>query len=236
MIMPGGARGAVVVVAAGALLAACAVLSAGDDPPKLYTLTPKSTFDASLRPVSWQLVVEPPTASAYLNTSRIAVAMTPTSADYFAQSAWTDRAPLMVQTLMVESLETSRRVVGVGRDAVSVRPHYVLQSELREFQAEYFQGKPPLVHVRIVVRLVRQSDRQIVASHGFERCVRAGTDKIPVVVQAFDDALGWVLKRLVTWTVSTPPPRPLADGETFPTPRGPATSDDSSGCPQSPPG
>ncbi len=233
MIMPGGgARGAVAVLAAGALLAACAVLSAGEDPPKLYTLTPKSTFDASLRPVSWQLVVEPPTASAYLNTSRIAVAMTPTSADYFAQSAWTDRAPLMVQTLMVESLETSRRVIGVGRDPVAVRPHYVLQSELREFQAEYYHGKPPLVHVRVVARLVRQSDRQIVASRGFERCVRAATDKIPVVVQAFDDALGGVLKSLVTWTVSVAPPRPLADGEPFPAARGPATGDDSSGCPR----
>jgi cholesterol transport system auxiliary component len=227
-------RGAIVVAAAGALLAACAVLSAGEDPPKLYTLTPKTTFDASLRPVAWQLVVEPPSASAYLNTSRIAVAMTPTSADYFAQSAWTDRAPLMVQTLMVESLETSRRVVGVGRDAVSVRPHYVLQSELREFQAEYFHGKPPLVHVRIVARLVRQSDRHIIASRGFERCVRAQADKIPVVVQGFDEALGWVLKRLVVWTVSVPPPRPPAEGESSPAPRGPAAADESDGCPRPP--
>ena len=225
-------RGAIAVAAAGALLAACAVLSAGEDPPKLYTLTPKNTFDASLRPATWQIVVDPPTASAYLNTSRIAVAMTPTSADYFAQAAWTDRAPLMVQTLMVESLESSRRIVGVGRDAVSVRPHYVLQSELREFQAEYFHGQPPLVHVRIVARLVRQSDRHIIASRGFERCVRAGADKVPVVVQGFDEALGWVLKRLVTWTVSVPPPRPPAEGEAPTAQREPATSDESDGCPR----
>ncbi len=64
--------------------------------------------------------------------------MTPTSADYYANAAWTDRAPLMIQTLLVESLENSRRIVGVGRDPLSVRPTYVLQSELREFQAEYF--------------------------------------------------------------------------------------------------
>ena len=231
MIVPHRARRAVVMVAASALLAACAVLSAGEDPPALYTLTPKSTFDAALRPVSWQLVVEAPTAAAYLNTSRIALAQTPTSADYYAKAAWTDRAPLMVQTLLVESLENSRRIVGVGRDALSVRPTYVLQSELREFQAEYFHGKPPVARVRIVARLVRQSDRQIVAGRGFERCARASADGLPEVVQAFDEALGGVLKSLVTWTLSVPPPQPLPDGVPFPAARGLQRGDDTVGCP-----
>ena len=226
MTMAERARGAIIVGVAGVLLSACAVLSAGEDPPSLYTLTPKNTFDASLPRVSWQLVVEPPTAAAYLNTSRIALAMTPTSADYYAKSAWTDRAPLMVQTLMVESLENSRRIVGVGRDALSVRPAYVLQSELREFQAEYFRDKPPSVHVRVVVRLVRQSDRQIVASRGFERCVRASADQIPAVVQAFDEALGGVLRSLVAWTLKVAPAQYI---EGAPLSR-PATADDTSGC------
>lgn len=227
------ARGAVLLGVAGLLLGACAVLSAGEDPPNLYTLTPKSTFDATLPQVTWQLVVETPTAAAYINTSRIALAMTPTSADYYARAAWTDRAPLMVQTLMVESLENSRRIVGVGRDPLAVRPTYVLQSELREFQAEYFHGKPPLVHVRIVARLVRQSDRQIVASRGFERCVRAGSDQVPVVVQAFDEALGGVLKGLVAWTLTVAPPRPLPDEASFPVRRGPPQGDDTRDCPKS---
>jgi cholesterol transport system auxiliary component len=137
----------------------------------------------------------------------------------------------MVQTLMVESLENSHRIVGIGRDALSVRPTYVLQSELREFQAEYFNGNPPLAHVRIVARLVRQSDRQIVASQGFERCVRASADKVPAVVQAFDAALDGVLKGLVSWTLRVPPPRALPEGGApFPAPRAPAAGDDTSGC------
>jgi cholesterol transport system auxiliary component len=232
MIAPVRARGALVSAAFAILLSACAVLSAGEETPSLYTLTPKSTYDPSLPQVSWQIVVEPPSAAAYLNTARIALAMTPTSADYYAKSAWTDRAPLMVQTLMVESLENSRRIVGVGRDVLSVRPTYVLQSELREFQAEYFHGKPPLVHVRIVVRLVRQSDRQIVASRGFERCVRARDDQVTAVVQAFDDALGGVLKSLVSWSLRTLPTRPLADEAPFPVQRPARGGDASSGCSQ----
>jgi cholesterol transport system auxiliary component len=232
MTVPGRALGAIVMMAAGTMLAACAVLSAGEDPPKLYTLTPKSTFDPSLPRVSWQIVVEPPSAAAYLNTSRIALAMTPTSADYYANAAWTDRAPLMIQTLLVESLENSRRIVGVGRDPLSVRPTYVLQSELREFQAEYFHGKPPLAHVRIVARIVRQSDRQIIASRGFERCVKATEDSVPAVVQAFDAALDGVLKSAVSWTVRTPPAQGPAEGVSLPRARALA-ADDTSGCPGS---
>ncbi len=228
MTMAARARGALITAMAGTVLAACAVLSAGEDPPNLYTLTPKSTFDASLPRVSWQIVVEPPTAAAYINTSRIALAMTPTSADYYAKSAWADRAPLMVQTLIVESLENTHRIVGVGRDPLAVRPTYVLQTELREFQAEYFHGKPPTARVRIVGRIVRQSDRQIIATRGFERCVRAASDQVAPVVQAFDEALGGVLKSLVSWTLRVPPPQPVPDG-TPPPARG-TREDDTAGC------
>lgn len=232
MILPGRALGAAILVVAGTILGACAVLSAGDNPPKLYTLTPKSTFDPSLPRVSWQIVVEAPSAAANLNTSRIALAMTPTSADYYANAAWTDRAPLMIQTLLVESLENTRRIVGVGRDPLSVRPTYVLQSELREFQAEYFHGMPPLARVRIVARLVRQFDRQIIASRGFERCVRASEDSVPAVVQAFDAALDGVLKGAVSWTLRTPPPRAPAEAVSLPRAMALA-ADDTSGCPGS---
>jgi cholesterol transport system auxiliary component len=62
--------------------------------------------------------------------------------------------------------------------------------------------------VRIIAKLVRLPDRQIIGVASFERCVRARADKIPKVVEAFDQALGSVIKRLVSWTLRTPPPRP----------------------------
>ena len=44
-------------------------------------------------------------------------------------------------------------------------------------------------------------DRQIIGVATFERCVRARADKVPKVVDAFDQALGSVMKRLVAWTL-----------------------------------
>ncbi|MBM3620328.1 MAG: hypothetical protein FJX20_06530 [Alphaproteobacteria bacterium] len=216
-----------------ALLGACSLIDKADAPVNLFTVTPKSTFDSGLPTVRWQLIVETPSAAANLNSGRIALQMTPTSSDYYAQSAWIDRAPLMVQTRAIESFENSKRIFGVGRDPVAVRANYILQTELREFQAEYFHGGAPIVRVRLVSRLVRMPDRQIVGAAAFERCWRARADKVPEVVKAFDEALGSVLKRLVTWTLTAAPPYVLPEGAPSPAPRGgDAGIDNSAGCPK----
>ena len=188
-------------------LSGCELIKAAEEPTDLYTVTPKSTFDAGMPDVLWQLVVEVPVAAANLNTGRIAIAQTPTSSDYYAKVAWTDRAPMMVQTRIVDSFENSHKIVAVAREAIGLRANYVLQPDLRNFEAMYFYGGAPIVHVRIVAKLVRMPDRQIIGVGVFERCVRARADKVPKVVEAFDQALGSAMKRLVPWTLKTPPSR-----------------------------
>jgi cholesterol transport system auxiliary component len=204
-----------VVVTAAALLAGCTLYEAATEPTDLYTVTPKSTFDPNLPSVYWQLAVEVPAAAANLNTGRMAIAMTPTSTDYYAKVAWTDRAPLMVQTRIVDSFENSRKIVAVSRESIELRANYVLQPDLRNFEALYYYGQPPIVRVRIIAKLVRMPDRQIIGVASFERCVRARADKVAKVVQAFDQALGSVIKRLVAWTLSTPPPRPPSEAAPY---------------------
>lgn len=216
------------------VLGGCGLLPDVKTPTDLYTLTPKSTFDAALPKVFWQLVVEAPIASAGLSTGRIALAQTPVTLDYYATSAWTDRAPLMVQTLIIESFENTRRIVAVGRDTIGLRPNYALQTELREFQAEYFNGMPPWVRVRINAKIVKMPERQIIGSRTFERCHRSTADAVPAVVAAYDEALGSVLKRLVSWVLTTPPAQISEDADLrlIQRYRDPGSSgDDSSGCP-----
>jgi len=191
--------------AAVALLAGCQLIDAATEPTDLYTVTPKSTFDTDMPAVLWQLAVEVPAASANLNTGRIAIMMSPTSSDYYAKVAWTDRAPLMVQTRLVDSFENSGKIVAVARESIALRANYILQPDLRNFEARYFYAGTPVVQVRIIAKLVRMPDRQIIGVGAFERCVRAREDKVPKVVEAFDQALGSVIKRLVAWTLRTPP-------------------------------
>src|SRR5215813_11974018 len=111
---------------------------------------------------------EVPNAAANVNTGRIAIAMSPTSSDYYSKTAWTDRAPVMVQTRIVDSFENSKKIVAVARESIGLRANYVLQTDLRNFEAMYFYGQPPIVKVRIVAKLVRLPDRQIVGTATFE--------------------------------------------------------------------
>src|SRR3546814_1751524 len=49
-------------------LAGCGGLPLGNSPPKLYTLTPKSSFSADLPKVDWQLAIDQPTSPVALAT------------------------------------------------------------------------------------------------------------------------------------------------------------------------
>lgn len=187
------------------LLAACGVIPTPQPAPRLYTLSPKSTFKSELAPVSWQLGIETPTAPAGLSSARIAVTREPLTLEYFAAAQWVDDAPAMVQRLLIESFENSKRIVGVGRLAVALRSDYVLQPELREFQAEYGEdGVPPSIRVRINAKLVKMPERRIIASDTFERVMVAPDNTMSRIVKTFDRALGKVMRDLVVWTLQTP--------------------------------
>lgn len=186
-------------------LAACTGILPGQGPPAdIYTLTPKSTFSPGLPRVEWQLVVDEPHAMGAIDTTRIALAKSPTRMDYFASVRWSERAPQLVQTLLVESFENSGRIVSVGREAIGLRSDYNLRTDLREFQAEYYDVTAgPRIRVRINAKIVKQPRRAIIASRNFEQVVIANGTSVEAVVVAFDEALGKVLRQTVEWTLAT---------------------------------
>ena len=207
VVGPAGLGRLAAVIALALLLPGCGgnLLGLPEGPaPDIYTLTPKNTFDSDLPTVKWQLVVDQPTAAGGLDTDRIAVHPDPTEIKYYAGARWTDRAPDMVQTLMLESFENTGKIVAVGKQTIGLRSDFNLVSDLREFQAEYKPGSQiPSVRVQINVKIVKQPRQQIIASNNFERVVEAKSGDIKDVVLAFDDALGKVLRRVVEWTLVT---------------------------------
>ncbi len=205
---------AATLAAAATFLTRCTLPGSGE-PPQLYKVTPKTTFDPALPTVDWQLVVDRPIASVGLNSQKIALQRTPVTLDYFARANWTDTAPEMIQSQLVESFESTGKIKAVSRESTQLRPDYALQSELRDFQAEYdAAGRPPLVRVRLNAKLVRMPDRVIIASDTVERTARAEGGDMANIVLAFDQALGEVMKRVVEWALRAPgsPARPGRPG------------------------
>lgn len=188
-----------VLVAASLGLGGCLSFSS---PPSLFDLSPKNTFDTDAPRANWQLVVEEPTTPNAINTDRLAIRPTPLQVEYFPNVKWTDRAPALVQTLLVESFENSGKIVGVGRRSIGLTGDYVLTSELREFEAQADAAGSITVAVRMVLKLVRQSSGSIIASTTHAESAMSASSNPADVVQAFDLALGKVLKRTVTWVLT----------------------------------
>jgi cholesterol transport system auxiliary component len=197
------ARASALATALALSAAGCQGLLPGQsEPAKLYTLTPKTTFNPDLPKASWQLSVDVPIAEAGLNATRIALRRSPVTLDYYANAEWVDRAPLLAQRLLVESFEATGKIVAVARQSVNLRSDYTLICELREFQAEYDGGDrtAPNVRVRLTAKLVKMPERVIVGSTTSEYVERAEGTDLDRVVLAFDAALGKVLRRIVEWT------------------------------------
>jgi len=194
-------RNAALLLLGGATGACSLPLPGQGPPPSLYRLTPKSTFRPDLPDVEWQLVVETPITNAALNTTRIALLRSPVEVEYYANAGWVDRAPVMVQSLLIESFENARHIVAVGRENVGLRADLVLKVELREFEAVYTNGAVPDALVTMILKLVEVRRRSIIGFDQISTQVPAEGDSLTEVVYAFDTALGKVLKQAVEWTL-----------------------------------
>lgn len=189
-------------------LSGCAGLSSLNSaatPTDLYLLTPKSTFDPSLPRLRQQIVVAEPTATAAVSTDRIAVQPSPFEVEYLPRARWVDRAPLIIQALLIESYENSGRVDAVGRSAIGLSADYIIVTDVREFQARVPDGAPedsPLqAQVRLNIKIVYTELDRIIASNSFERTVTTASDDTKDVVAAFDQALGSTMRNAVEWSI-----------------------------------
>jgi cholesterol transport system auxiliary component len=185
------------------LLAGCSLVPDVSQPLTLYTLKPKLTAH-DLPKVGWQLVVAEPTAERDIDTTRIALTRKSNVIEYFAGGSWSDTAPSLVQAKLIEAFEASNAILAVGRDAAGLKPDYILQSDLRDFQAEYQAGGAPTAHVRLMSKLVQMPDRRIIRSVAAEASAPASSQDLPAIVAAFEAALGQVLDKTVAAILTNP--------------------------------
>jgi cholesterol transport system auxiliary component len=92
----------------------------------------------------------------------------------------------------------------MARDSAVLRADYILMPELRRFEARYESGDaPPTVLVQLLVRLVKMPERLIIGVDIAEARETATANAMDAIVEAYNEALGSVMKRLVTWTLRT---------------------------------
>lgn len=185
-------------------LAGCGgIIGPTNPPPQIYLLQP-SLGPVDAPTVPWQLAVGEPTAVDSLDRQRIAIYRGDTM-DYYADAEWTDQAPALIQTLMVQAFEKSGHISGVARDSDGLHADYLLQLEMRDFEARYDtpDGAPTVV-VTIVARMLKASGREVIGTLNASHQARASENKIAAAVAAFGQATGQTLEEIVAWALRAP--------------------------------
>jgi len=192
------------ILLSAALLSGCGAISAVSDasaPLDAFTLSPARP--AQVRSGTGHLVVQPSASTGAIATDRILIKPTPLQAEYLPEARWIDPAPVLMQSLMVASLQSSAAFRLVSRDDAGLNPDFVLLTDLTDFQAEAAAPGSAAwtIRVGLTVTVVRDEDRSIVASRRFDATATAPAGDTGLVVVAFDRATGEVLREAVAWIV-----------------------------------
>ena len=182
-------------------VAACQLPGSGP-PPREFRVTQKSTFSEELPEVDWSLMVERPNALRSIDTPRIA-RTSGVEIQHYAGATWVDRPPVMIEPLIIQSFRSSEAIDVVVDRRASIRPDFLLQTDLAAFEAMETASGPPDVRVAISATLIRMPRREVVGTTHIARTVTAQATSLQAIALAFDDALGKVLKQLVEWTLRT---------------------------------
>jgi cholesterol transport system auxiliary component len=196
-------RGLLLGGAALTLSACSGIIGPSGPPAQLYLLNP--SFGPVDGPtVSWQLAIEQPTSDDSIDRQRIAIYRGDTM-DYYADAQWTDEAPKVIQNLLVQAFEKSGHISAVARDSDGLHADYLLQSELRDFEARYDSPDgAPTITVTIVARLLKAPGREVIATLNSSHQARASENKIPAAVAAFNQATAQALEEIVGWALRAP--------------------------------
>jgi cholesterol transport system auxiliary component len=176
--------------------------------PQIYVLHPEFGLIADAPTVGWQLVVASPVAPASFDTDRITLERAPNIMDYYAHSQWPDQLPVMVQSLLVEAFEKSGKIRAVGRETDSIRADYILETEIRDFEAFYaVADTPPNIRVNITAKLLAALSHELVGTTQSVRQAQAAANDMTNITAAFAQAAGAAIGEIVAWSLHAPPPR-----------------------------
>lgn len=181
-----------------ALLSACSILPK-PDPSDVYRLASTQPTTQGT-PVSWSLRVAKPQTSEFLDSPRIAVVPDGNLISSYANSRWSDPAPVLLRNRLLDGFQRDGRVTLLSTDETNLQADYELGGQLQAFQSEY-RGDAVDVVIRLDARLVRGSDQRIIASRRFEVRQPVGNTKVPAVVAAFGKAGDQLNKQVVDWVV-----------------------------------
>ncbi|MBK5926909.1 ABC-type transport auxiliary lipoprotein family protein [Rhodobaculum claviforme] len=181
-------------------LAGCGGLLGSSPALDAYELRAPAQAPAAARSLARDVVVEVPEAGPAIAIDRILIRPNPVQAQYLPGARWIGDAPVMVQGMLVRTLQDANAFRYVGRRPLGPGADFALVSELTDFQAEQV-ADGTRVRVRLSVQLVREQDAAVIASRTFQTTAPVDSLATLDVVRGFNAASDTVLREVSAWVL-----------------------------------
>jgi cholesterol transport system auxiliary component len=151
-------------------------------PPPATSVSPSSASQVDL-------AIGRPDVAPGLDTERIAV-IRGHELDYYRGALWRGTVLDTVQAYLVTTLQEQKLFRSVASEQARVGGEYLLDVEVRDFQAEYAGGAAtPTAHVSVVGRIIRIRDRKLIETISAAATKQAGENRLAAVASAFETAM-----------------------------------------------
>lgn len=185
------------------LLALAGCLSLGGKGVQVYSPQVKIDAKPEWPSVGWSLLIDNPLASEALDSSNISVRPAPGELQTYAGAQWSDTAPAMLQSALVQGFEDSGKINSAGRLGTGLHGDFILLLDLRQFESVYADpAQPPSAVIEVQAKLLASQSGRVVASRTFRITAPVQGKEVPQVVAAFQDAMTDLTGQVIGWSLA----------------------------------
>lgn len=144
--------------------------------------------------------IDRPSSNQIFNSSDIVVTEDGQKLSAIAQAKWSEVAPVIIQSAMIDALEGSPQFIGLMPTS-GARTQTRLHLAIKNFEANFDRGSDsaPLAVVEYRVTYARADDRSLLGTETFRETVRADTINVSSIVAAIEQANDAAMSDIVTW-------------------------------------
>jgi phospholipid/cholesterol/gamma-HCH transport system substrate-binding protein len=165
----------------------------------VYDLTAPTQFAAIDGASRGQLIVAEPTALIALETRKFLIRPTPSDDPTFAKAEWSDNAPKLLQTKIIQTFENAGLSQAVSRPAEGLAADKQLALDIRKFQIS--TSPEPTAEIEFAAKIVSDQGR-IIGAKVFRARVPAKALNAASAAAALDQAFGTCATELVNWVAT----------------------------------
>ena len=157
---------------------------------------PRETSSSSL--ILAQILIQKPDAIQALNTKHIAVFRDNNKYSYFADAAWSDELPNLIQARLVEAFENTRSYLSVGKRGQGLKTDYRLVTDIRSFQINE-NGDEKFAKAEFSMKIIGNDGRSL-ADLIIDCKEKVEEQGVESAVRTLNNALDGIFLKIITWS------------------------------------